>query len=81
MLMVQVVLVAMFSLWPVFALMGRDYDAAVTAGGFLGFMLGTTANAMAVMRTLVERFGAAPRAVPGRARWWARSSSISPTRW
>lgn len=62
MLLVQVVLVAMFSLWPVFPLMGRDYDAAVTAGGFLGFMLGTTANAMAVMRTLVERFGAAPRA-------------------
>ncbi|WP_116813641.1 sodium/glutamate symporter [Steroidobacter cummioxidans] len=62
MLLVQVVLVAMLSLWPVFPLMGRDYDAAVTAGGFLGFMLGTTANAMAVMRTLVERFGAAPRA-------------------
>lgn len=61
-LLVQVTLVAMFSLWPVFPLMGRDYDAAVTAGGFLGFMLGTTANAMAVMRTLVERFGAAPRA-------------------
>lgn len=28
----------------------------------LGFMLGTTANAMAVMRTLVERYGPAPRA-------------------
>jgi ESS family glutamate:Na+ symporter len=25
-------------------------------------MLGTTANAMAVMRTLVERYGTAPRA-------------------
>jgi Na+/glutamate symporter len=28
--------------------MGRDYDAAVMSGGFIGFMLGTTANAMAV---------------------------------
>ena len=46
----------------VFRLMGRDYDAAVMSGGFIGFMLGTTANAMAVMRTLVERYGAAPRA-------------------
>ena len=46
----------------VFRLMGRDYDAAVMGGGFIGFMLGTTANAMAVMRTLVERYGAAPRA-------------------
>ncbi|UZW57823.1 sodium/glutamate symporter [Sphingobium sp. JS3065] len=27
--------------------MGRDYKAAVTAGGMLGYMLGTTANAMA----------------------------------
>lgn len=42
--------------------MGRDYDAAVMSGGFIGFMLGTTANAMAVMRTLVERYGVAPRA-------------------
>lgn len=46
----------------VFRLMGRDYDAAVMGGGFIGFMLGTTANAMAVMRALVERYGVAPRA-------------------
>jgi ESS family glutamate:Na+ symporter len=46
----------------VFRAMGRDYDAAVMGGGFIGFMLGTTANAMAVMRTLVERYGVAPRA-------------------
>jgi hypothetical protein len=32
------------------------------SGGFIGFMLGTTANAMAVMRALVERYGPAPRA-------------------
>jgi glutamate:Na+ symporter, ESS family len=61
-LLVQVVLAAAFPLWIVFRFMGRDYDAAVMSGGFIGFMLGTTANAMAVMRTLVERFGAAPRA-------------------
>jgi len=57
----QIALVALACL-PVFWLMGRDYDAAVMGGGFVGFMLGTTANAMAVMRTLVERFGPAPRA-------------------
>jgi len=45
-----------------FRFMGRDYEAAVMGGGFVGFMLGTTANAMAVMRTLVERYGPAPRA-------------------
>ena len=58
---VQVVMVAVFCL-VVFRMMGRDYDAAVMGGGFIGFMLGTTANAMAVMRTLVERYGVAPRA-------------------
>ena len=61
-LVVQVALVLAVCCWPVYRLMGRDYDAAVMSGGFVGFMLGTTANAMAVMRTLVERYGEAPRA-------------------
>jgi ESS family glutamate:Na+ symporter len=61
-LVVQVALVALVCFWPLFRLMGRDYDAAVMCGGFTGFMLGTTANAMAVMRSLVERYGLAPRA-------------------
>lgn len=60
-LALQVVVVALFCA-VVFRVMGRDYDAAVMGGGFIGFMLGTTANAMAVMRTLVERYGMAPRA-------------------
>jgi ESS family glutamate:Na+ symporter len=60
-LLVQVVLAAL-SAAPVFRMMGRDYEAAVMSGGFIGFMLGTTANAMAVMRALVERYGPAPRA-------------------
>lgn len=60
-LVVQVLLVALVCL-PVFRVMGRDYEAAVMSGGFVGFMLGTTANAMAVMRTLVERYGPAPTA-------------------
>src|SRR3546814_20935292 len=60
----QVALVVLFCV-PVFRIMGRDYDAAVMGGGFIGFMLGTTANAMAVMRTLVLRHGMATRAVRG----------------
>jgi ESS family glutamate:Na+ symporter len=56
--------VAMMALvcWPVFRLMGRDYDAAVMSGGLCGFMLGTTANAMANMGALADRYGPAPRA-------------------
>ena len=58
----QVLLVAALSIWPIFKLMGRDYDSAVMGGGFIGFMLGTTANAMANMKVLVDRYGRAPRA-------------------
>lgn len=32
------------------------------AGGFVGLMLGTTANALATMNALTERYGPAPRA-------------------
>jgi ESS family glutamate:Na+ symporter len=58
----QVGLIALLALWPIPRLMGRDYDAAVMSTGFIGFMLGTTANAMANMGALVERYGPAPRA-------------------
>jgi ESS family glutamate:Na+ symporter len=60
-LALQVALIAL-GLRLVYRLMGRDYDAAVMSGGFTGFMLGTTATALAVMRTLVARHGVAPRA-------------------
>lgn len=61
-LAVQSILVLAFCCWPLLQLMGRDYDAAVMASGFTGFMLGTTANAVACMSSLTERYGAAPRA-------------------
>jgi glutamate:Na+ symporter, ESS family len=58
----QIALVAVLCVWPIYWLMGRDYDAAVISGGFCGFMLGTTANAMANMETLAERYGPSPKA-------------------
>jgi len=61
-LVAQVALIAVVCLTVIFRWMGRDYDAAVMSGGFCGFMLGTTANAMANMEALVERYGPAPRA-------------------
>lgn len=60
-LVAQVALIALVC-WPTFRLMGGDYDAAVMGGGLCGFMLGTTANAMANMEALVDRYGPAPRA-------------------
>jgi ESS family glutamate:Na+ symporter len=58
----QVGLVAALCLFVVPRVMGRDYDAAVMSSGFCGFMLGTTANAVANMGALVERYGPAPKA-------------------
>ena len=58
----QVALIAVICLFVVPRLMGRDYDSAVMSGGFAGFMLGTSANAMANMGALVERYGPAPKA-------------------
>lgn len=58
----QVVTVAAVALTLLHRSMGRDYEAAVMAGGFIGFALGTTANAVANMRAVTARFGPAPRA-------------------
>ena len=58
----QVLVMAAFAWWGTFRFMGRDYDAAVMAGGHCGFGLGATPNAVANMKSLVESFGPAPRA-------------------
>lgn len=60
-LAVQVAVALSFSI-AVFRIMGGNYDSAVMSGGFIGFVLGTTANAVANMKTLVSKFGASPRA-------------------
>ncbi len=61
-LSVQVIVMALFAWFVTFRVMGRDFDAAVMAGGHCGFGLGATPNAVANMKALVERFGPAPRA-------------------
>jgi ESS family glutamate:Na+ symporter len=61
-LVAQVLVVALFVVTIGYRVMGSDYDSAVMAGGFIGFALGTTANAIANMRTLVGSFGPSPQA-------------------
>ncbi len=61
-LAVQVTIMAFFAWFITFKVMGKDFDAAVMAGGHCGFGLGATPNAVANMKSLVERFGPAPRA-------------------
>ena len=61
-LLLQVGAVAWVAVSIVFRTMGSDYEAAVMASGFCGFMLGTTANATANMNAIVECYGPAPKA-------------------
>ena len=60
-LLAQVVLCWLMCVTACFYLMGRDYESAVMSSGFCGFMLGVTANAVACMEELAEKFGPAPR--------------------
>lgn len=57
----QVLVTVAYAVLVTFVLMGRDYEAAVTAGGHVGFGLGITANAVANMEALVARYAPAPR--------------------
>jgi ESS family glutamate:Na+ symporter len=61
-LVAQVTMMGAFAYFITYRVMGRDYDAAVMAGGHCGFGLGATPNAVANMESIVERFGPAPRA-------------------
>ena len=58
----QVVLTVGLSWTVMYWMMGRTYASAVMAGGYCGFMLGTTANAMACMREITRKYGPAPQA-------------------
>jgi len=58
----QVVLCWLMCISICFWSMRRDYEAAVMSAGFCGFMLGITANAVASMEELTEKYGPARRA-------------------
>jgi ESS family glutamate:Na+ symporter len=57
--MAVIVAVACFILFP---LLGRDYDAAVATGGFLGFGIASMPVAMATMDEVARRHGPSPKA-------------------
>lgn len=52
----QVVLIALFTYFVEFNIMGKDYDAAVLVAGTCGFGMGATPNAMANMQALCDRY-------------------------
>ncbi len=61
-LLAQTVTMVLFAYFVTFRVMGRDYDAAIMAGGHCGFGLGATPTAVANMESLVSRFGPSPQA-------------------
>ena len=58
----QILLSILFTLFIVFRLMGRDYEASVISAGFGGITLGSTATAIVNMTAVAKQHGAAHRA-------------------
>lgn len=56
-LLAQVILMYLFPRFIAFRAMGKDYDAAVSTSGLIGFAMGSTANAMANLDSICDKFG------------------------
>lgn len=61
-LMAQCIVSVLYTIFFVFPIMGKNYNAAVTSAGYLGLTLGATPTAIANMTAVTERFGASPQA-------------------
>lgn len=61
-LIVQTILMALFAWLVYFMMFGKDYDAVMLAVGGIGFAMGATANGLANMQSLGEKYGPSPRA-------------------
>ena len=61
-LLAQAVLVLVFSWFFIFLLFGKNYDTVMLSVGGVGFSMGSTANGLAVMQALSEKYGSNARA-------------------
>ncbi|MEM1383788.1 MAG: sodium/glutamate symporter [Pseudomonadota bacterium] len=61
-MVLQSVAAVAFVVLVVFAVMGRNYFAAVLSAGFVGFTLGATPTAIANMTAVTQRYGPSPLA-------------------
>lgn len=61
-LLLQTVLIALFTYYVTFRIMGKNYDAAVISSGHCGFGLGATPTAVMNMGSIVNHFGPSPQA-------------------
>lgn len=61
-MVLQALAAAVFIVFIVFRVMGRNYFAAVLSAGFAGFALGATPTAIANMKAVTQRYGPSPLA-------------------
>ena len=61
-LAVQTCLMLAFAFFVIYRFFGRDYDAVMLSAGSIGFSMGATANALANMQALAEKYGPSPQA-------------------
>lgn len=61
-LIVQLIAVTAYTIFLVFPIMGKNYDAAVISAGYAGLALGATPTAIANMTAVTQQFGASPQA-------------------
>jgi ESS family glutamate:Na+ symporter len=59
----QVTFSLLFAGFIIFRMMGKDYDAAIVAGGFFGLSIGATPVAMASMDAASKKYGASSKAL------------------
>lgn len=58
----QVVIVSLFTIFVVFRVLGKTYDAAIMSAGYVGLALGATPTAIANMTAVTKKYGASPQA-------------------
>jgi glutamate:Na+ symporter, ESS family len=61
-LLAQFLISTLYTIFVVFPVMGKTYNAAVVCAGYSGLTLGATPTAIANMTAVTEKFGAAPQA-------------------
>jgi ESS family glutamate:Na+ symporter len=61
-IVVQTLLTVVYTVFGVFRMMGRDYEAAVVSAGFVGLSMGSTATTMAIMTAVAKHSGRAHKA-------------------
>lgn len=61
-MIMQGIVIGLLTVFVVFPLLGRNYDAACISSGFIGMGLGATPIGIANMNALTNRFGPSPKA-------------------